>query len=110
MGKITIVGDAPKTAGLPELTAWVGDFAKDTIQQVNGNLTFSENIKCNILDVVFDTANSSAIVRHTLGKVPVAYLLIGSDNPTSLYSGAVATVDTITLQSSAIARTKVLVF
>lgn len=111
MGKITLVSENPPTTGLDQVTTWLATFAKDTIQQVNGNITFIDNIKCSILDVDFPVANQDVTFRHILGKVPVAYLLIGTDNPTALYTGTIAANNqTITLQSNAIATTKVLVF
>lgn len=44
--------------------------------QFNGNLEFGPNIKSVVTEVVFTTANQVVAVPHTLGRVPMGYIVI----------------------------------
>jgi hypothetical protein len=110
MGKITLVGENPPQSvdGLREYT---GNLAKDVIHQINGNITFQDNLRGSIIAVNFSDANTDKTIRHSLNRVPLGYLLIESDDQTTIYTGSIKkTTDTITLRSSAIAETTLFIF
>ncbi len=111
MGKIGQVSEFPRSGDLEEVKKYLADFAKDTVQQVNGNLNFFDNIKCNIIDVTFSTANVDVPIRHTLGKTPTGYWLVKTNVAAILYTGSTpATPEFITLKSSVAATTKIFLF
>lgn len=111
MGKVTLVGECPKTDKVDELREWISSLSKDLVQQINGNITIFDNLKVNVLDVTFLFANTDTTIRHTLGKVPTGYWLVKTNVATQLYTGDLpATTTDLTLKATTSAITKVLVF
>lgn len=110
MGKISLASENPPS-NLPDLVTWIASFAKDVVQQVNGNLTFPDNFKCDIVNVSFATAGTDTVVKHRLGRVPTGFLLINSNLVLSVYRGSQPmTANFITLRGSAIAEGTLLIF
>ncbi len=56
---------------------------------LNGGLTFSNNVNCQIKTVT-DTgaANVEFTVAHTLKKAPTGYIVVKADKACSVYDGA----------------------
>ena len=84
----------------------------DEMQQViNGKIDFDSNIRTNVVDVSFTTANAEKPIAHTLNRVPIGYILVKTNVAVRLYDGATTnTASTIYIKADAIATTKVMVF
>lgn len=109
--KISSASEIPREPTLDGLQKFLSLFCKDVSSILNGNVTFADNFKAQVLSVSFAAANTDKKISHTLGKIPVGYLLIGSTVAASLYTGTVAaTSSVITLKSSAVANTTILLF
>lgn len=64
------------------------EIALEELQRiVNGDLEFGANIKANIVNVNFTSANTQQAIGHGLGKVPSGYLMISSNAATQVYNG-----------------------
>ncbi len=111
MGKLSLNGENPPRKGVQAILDWLASFSKDVTQQINGNLTFQDNIKCEFLQVSFTTANTDMQIRHRLGRVPAGFLLVSSNAALMIYQGSQAmTSETVTFRGSAVAAATILIF
>lgn len=62
-------------------------------QVLSRNVGFTDNINCQIVDIVIQSGVETKI-PHTLGKVPIGYLLIDNDDFLLLAHGPTAWTDT----------------
>lgn len=110
MGKVTASTDIDQVK--EEDRARFTDLAlQDIVAQINGELTFGENIKCRFLSVTFSSANTEVQVSHTLGKVPRGYLCFSSSAAARVYDGdSDSTSSAIFLKSDAPATVGLIVF
>lgn len=105
---------------LPDLsqqTTWedVQKFANQAFDQVsaflNGNISLSDNIDCQLVTVVFVSANGELTIAHKLKRVPVGYILYNLGAATTVYNGATAWTKTNLYLKATVATTvKMLVF
>lgn len=108
--KITAAADVSNVKG-DDVQRFVSAFLTQTQDAINGNLTFSENIKAKVVSVNFTSANNQVQVSHGLGQTPTGYILVGSSAAMSLYNGTSAnTGELLYIRSSAVGSASVLVF
>jgi len=67
---------------------WVTTFADDAKNQINGNLEFVTNIKCQILDCSFPAANATYKFPHSLNKIPSGWIAVSMDRAAIIYKDA----------------------
>lgn len=85
----------------PDFARFLSVFAQEVESIVNGNISFGENIKCDIISCVFGVADTNTNFGHKLGRIPLGYIPIASTSSARLYNGTVPnTKDTIYLRSS----------
>lgn len=90
---------------------YIGVFADQVKNAVNGNLTFSDNVRCAIREVAFTAANVDVQVNHGLNNIPTGYIQSSASAAMSIYDGSAASDKTyIYLRSNAVGSSKVLIF
>lgn len=87
MSKLKATSAVHNVADLENLKRFVNTFMEDVFDVVNGKLEPGSNLWTDFVEVTFVAANTEAQVKHKLQKVPVAYILAGSDAATQLYDG-----------------------
>lgn len=108
MGKITLSSENPPN-GQEGLSNWVAQFAKDTTQQVNGNITFRDNIRAVTLEIEFTSANADVIIRHPLNVVPTGYIVVGRDAVITIYDGSIPNTNAYAVfRASAVGNCKII--
>jgi hypothetical protein len=109
--RITASTDIDNVKPPEDVPRYVELALQDIVQQVNGNLTFAENIRCKLLSITFSSSDTDTTVTHGMGRVPAGYIVSGKSVACSVYDGSVdATAQTITLKSSAAATVGLIVF
>lgn len=84
---------------------------QDIIQQINGNIEIPTNLKANLVNVTFATANDDTSVSHGLGRVPQGYIELDKTEAMSIYRGSGLTNSlVISLRSSAAGRINILFY
>lgn len=108
--KITAAADVSNVKG-DDITRFVSAFLTQIQDIVNGNLSFGDNIKAQVVSANFTAANAQIQIGHTLGKAPIGYILVGSSVAMSLYNGTSANTDQLLyISSTAVGSASVLVF
>ena len=111
MSSISTPSDFGNLTTWEELKRWLSAWAVDTTTQINGNIDFTSNIKCKIVDVSFKAANTDTTIRHQLKKIPTGYIVVRSNVAAVVYDGSVEfSTLSLTLKSSAIAECSILIF
>lgn len=84
----------------------------DEIQTIlNSGITFSDNFKAGSVTASFTSTNTELVVLHGLSRIPVGYILIGSDAAMDVYDSGTANTDTaLFLKSNATGNARLLVF
>lgn len=78
---------------------------------LNGGVTFTDNFQSAIVSVTFSAANTQVQIAHSLGRIPVGYILTKASAAMIIYDGGSAnTANDIFLKSSAIGNAQILVF
>lgn len=78
---------------------------------INGELDFTDNIKCSIVQATFVVVDTDVGITHTLGRTPVGYFVIGALAATNIYDGLQPKTDQlIYLRSSVVTTVRLLVF
>lgn len=90
------------TIDAKDVQKFVGLMMENIVQVLNGNLEFISNIKSSIISATFNATNTETQFSHTLGKVPIGYIVLSSTAAMSVYSGTTPfTNGLIFLKSSA---------
>lgn len=55
-------------------------------QFMTGQVNFSDNIQCTLVDQIIKITDTP--VPHTLGLVPIGFLILNSDGPGIIYAGS----------------------
>lgn len=79
----------------------MGDLLNMLDSILNRGITFDENVDCRRVSVTSDgTPGTEFSVLHTLGKVPIGYIVCGQNGAGSVYDGTTAnTATTLFLKS-----------
>lgn len=109
MGKVNVqlsVGNVPTWEELKRFTS----VALSAIgQQINGNLTFSDNLNVRFIDVTFPSANIVTAIPHNLGRVPIMWLSGNVDASAIVFEGQSADNTNVYLEASAACSARILV-
>ena len=90
---------------------YIGIFGDQVKNAVNGNISFLDNIRCAIRDVLFSASGVDTQINHGLGGLPNGYILVSASAPMAIYSGDQGSDrQYIYLRSNAIGSAKVLIF
>lgn len=78
------------------------DIFTQVIKILDRGVTFSENVDCRIVSYTSNgSANTEDTVAHTLGKVPIGYIVVGLDKASIVYNGTTSwTATNIYLKNS----------
>lgn len=95
-----------------ELRRWTAIALEEIESVINGGLEFVQNLKSQIIDINFAQANVTFVVSHSLGKVPVGYIVIGQSVAMIVYDGPKQnwSENSIGLKSSVVGIAKILIF
>jgi hypothetical protein len=94
-----------------QLARFVSILRDDLVNVINGELEFDQNLKTSQVTANFTAANTQIAITHTLGRIPLGYILTKTNVATSIYDGGTANTDTfLYVKASVIANTKLLVF
>lgn len=103
--------DFSNIKSIDELVRFLSPFINNLQSVINGNLEFTSNFKAILLDTKFSTANLNTGIAHTLGRVPLGYINVGSNVATQLYDGSSPnSADFIFLRSTVVSNVKLLIF
>lgn len=94
MAKIKASATLQNSEDLDQLRRFVSAFNEDAANQVNGRLTFGDNIKSTTPISISFTAAGSIEVPHSFGEVPQGFLVIYKSAGVDIYAAATAWTDT----------------
>lgn len=73
----------------------IQDFAKNIVTILNRGISFDDNVDCRRVTFTSSaTPDAENTVPHSLGKVPIGYLIYGLDKAAIVYTGATSWSDT----------------
>jgi hypothetical protein len=101
MGKVSAPNNFSSVQSWEELRRFASAFAADVFNQINGQLTFKDNLQGIDIDGSFPDANVSVGLKHGLGYIPNGFIVVANDSAAVIYNGIEkSTVDFIFLRSS----------
>lgn len=109
MGKISAKANVSNTEDWQELQRYVSQFLQDCQNQVNGNLTFSDNLNVKFLDLSFSTANATRQIPHGLGRVPTMWISGNLSASAVIYQTKTSDNNNVYLAASAVCNVRILV-
>lgn len=86
MGKITTSANFSTVSKWEELRRFVSAFAGDVVNQINGKLSFQDNVQGQEFDLSFPVANQDVVVTHNLGYEPHGFFIVDLDAAAIIYS------------------------
>lgn len=92
-----------------QITNFLTQWAQEVINQVNGRLTFVDNVRASGPFVVtFPTAATDVKVPHSLGDTPQGFIVINASAAMSVYQGSLPWTDqAVYLRASAVGNATV---
>ena len=103
--QFTNIGD------LSDLTRKLTQFAQETANVINGNLTLSDNVDAQVITAEFTVANTQASFSHTLGRVPRGYIPVALTANMVIYDGTIKNdINKLYLRASVAGTAKLWVF
>ncbi len=109
MGKISAKANVSNCTGWEDLMRYVSQFLQDCLNQVNGNITFQDNISAKVVAASFPTINATVIVAHGLGRVPLMWTSGSISANAVIYETKAADQNNVYLAASAVCNAKILV-
>jgi hypothetical protein len=110
MGKINAKPNVSNCTGWEDLMRYTSQFLQDCAAQVNGNLTFKDNLSIRLVGATFPTAFGTVIVPHGLGRTPQMWWSGSQVGSTAVISETrPADSNNVYLAASAICGAKILV-
>lgn len=109
MGKVSETGSVSNVEDTKELSRFVSIALKNIISQINGNLTFSDNISFKVFSVSFPAAATSYTFAHGLGRAPLIWISGDQTADASIFQSKASDSTNVYLQASAICDAKILV-
>lgn len=101
MGKLSATSNFSSVQSWEDLRRFASAFAADVANQLTGKLTFNDNIQGINVSAAFPDANISVGVKHSLGYIPIGFLVFSNDSSAIIYNGPEqSTVDFIFLRSN----------
>jgi len=78
----------PKTKQEQDFYQTTQDFTTQAIKILNRGIIFTDNVDCRSLSFTSSaTPDASNTVAHTLGKIPIGYIVVYKDKTGDLYDG-----------------------
>lgn len=102
-----------KSPWITRLTRLLTDFNINLDSILNRGIKFDDNVDCRIVSYVSNaTPNTDDILAHTLGKIPVGFIVSDLDKGGVVYRGSVAfTATSVCLRNTvASANVKIILF
>ncbi len=109
MGKISAKANVSNCTGWEDLMRYVSQFLQDCLNQVNGNITFQDNISARVVAATFATTNATVILPHGLGRVPLMWTSGNLTASAVIYQTKAADQNNVYLAASAVCSAKILV-
>ncbi len=100
MAKVTTPSNFSTVSTWEDLRRFSAQLCQDIVNQINGSLTFKDNIQGTDVEVFFPVANVDLAITHKLGYVPNGFLVVGLNSAAIIYSGLQANTIQIFLRSS----------
>ena len=111
MSKVTPPADLGKLKDIESLVRYIAPLLQELVKTINGKIEFDTNMKTQLVDVSFVTANADTEIDHGLAKTDVSYIVVSKSATCDVYDGAVAASESrLFLKSTAIADVKLLLF
>ena len=108
MAKINAKVELHNIETLEELVRFSSIALANIRDQVNGNLTFQDNISNRIIGATFVSANTTLQIQHSLGRVPLMWLTGNVSADSVIYQTREADQDFVYLAASAACGAKIL--
>lgn len=71
------------------------DFVRQVIKILNRGIRFTDNVDCRSISLTTSgTPDASNTIAHTLGKIPIGYIVVYQNKAASLYDGGTTWTDT----------------
>lgn len=87
MARITVANVLSNIPTMEDVQRFLSAFISQATQQINGNLQFNQNIASSPMITVGFTNSSNIVgVTHTLGRVPIGFLVATQTAAASLYA------------------------
>lgn len=109
MGKVTAKMSVANVETLEELKRYVSIALSDIALQINGGITFSDNISNKIIPFQFTAANSTFTIPHGLGRVPLFWTSGSITANSVIYQTQDPDGVSLYLAASAVCNAKILV-
>lgn len=109
MGKISAKANVSNCTGWEDLMRYASQFLQDCANQVNGNITFQDNISSRVVPATFAVANATVIVSHGLGRVPLMWTSGSISANSVIYQTKAADQNNVYLAASVVCSAKILV-
>ncbi len=109
MGKISAKANVSNCVDWKDLMRYVSQFLQDCLNQINGNITFQDNISSKVVGASFPAANATVIVSHGLGRIPLMWTSGNVSASSIIYQTKAADQNNVYLAASAICNAKILV-
>lgn len=112
MAKLQQAADFNQLKTIEDVTRFVTRFCSEVKDQINGNLQFQENMRCNIIECSFPLANRGYPFSHGLGKIPKGYFIVQTQTATTISDSPAQNTDQVIYlgSSNPVPSVKVLVF
>lgn len=109
MGKISAKPNVSNCTSWQDLMRYVSQFIQDCFNQVNGNITFEDNISAKVVAAQFLVANETVTVSHGLGRVPLMWTSGNVSDDSVIYETQASDIKNVYLAASAVCNAKILV-
>ncbi len=100
MGKVSALANFSSVKTWEELRRFSSACVQDIVNQINGKVTFGDNIQGVDLSVAFPVGNTDVAVTHNLGYIPNGFFIVDIDSTGNVYRRTASTVTTIFLRAS----------
>ncbi len=81
----------PKDQRDTDLYRVLSEFFRKITTILNRGITFDENVDCRLINFTSSaTPDAENTIAHTLGKVPIGYIVYGKDKAGDVYTGGTA--------------------
>lgn len=109
MAKATPLGTTSNLVNPQDIARYVSISISSIIQQVNGNLTFKDNINNEVIDVSFTTSTLVQTIPHNLGRVPTMWYVGNMTTSNRIFQRKPPDINFLYLSASAAIDAKVMV-
>lgn len=101
MGKVSSPSNFSSVSSWEDLRRFSSALCQDIVNQINGRLSFKDNIQNTEASVFFPLANADVPVNHNLGYVPSSFIVTDLDGAAVIYQTTSPNAGQVFLKSSA---------